>query len=518
MDEQKLPSDDGITLADIPQLVEAAQAREQHRPLPRQGSIPFIAELSALELAIVKHHAVLVLYRSQLREYFDLDEILELVENRKAGFWKTIFKGNDKKNVKKKTGVFGISLEILVEREGADSVHGASRAPLRVPSFIDDVVSAMKQMDMSIEGIFRKNGNIRRLKELTDAIDRDPSSVDLTTDNPVQLAALLKKFLRELPEPLLTFKLHRLLIASQSIPNEAERRRLLHMISIILPKHHRDTMEVIFVFLKWVASFAHIDKETGSKMDLQNLATVICPSILYSRGRDAVRDESFGAIRVVTALLENQDEFYCVPDEFLPMLQDQEYFANSLELPSKDFVKRCETYLRVKASGRTPVLMSPVHGSSPFGTPRAEDMRSLPPRSGASSLQPPERPPLGSSSFSEAQIRTGTQPRHQSPPNLNHSPFSYPHGGAMPSSLQQGVGNIQAPQPRPAINGHSNPPNPAEWVPSDQRVVAPPMLQSPSRPSSARPASFAQSRSSNDGTHPFSPNSHAPVQGVRQRI
>jgi hypothetical protein len=69
--------------------------------------------------------------------------------------------------------------------------------------------------DMSVEGIFRKNGNIRRLKDLTDAIDRDPSSVDLTLDNPVQLAALLKKFLRELPDPLMTFKLHRLFIASQ---------------------------------------------------------------------------------------------------------------------------------------------------------------------------------------------------------------------------------------------------------------------------------------------------------------
>ena len=131
--------------------------------------------------------------------------------------------------------MFGVPLELLVEREGADSLHGASRTQLRVPSFIDDVVSAMRQMgmlhlyysshalthvygiDMSVEGIFRKNGNIRRLKELTDAIDRDPSSVDLTQDNAVQLAALLKKFLRELPEPLLTFKLHRLLVASQGM-------------------------------------------------------------------------------------------------------------------------------------------------------------------------------------------------------------------------------------------------------------------------------------------------------------
>ena len=68
---------------------------------------------------------------------------------------------------------------------------------------------------MSVEGIFRKNGNIRRLKELTDALDRDPASVDLSSDNPVQLAALLKKFLRDMPDPLLTFKLHRLFIVSQ---------------------------------------------------------------------------------------------------------------------------------------------------------------------------------------------------------------------------------------------------------------------------------------------------------------
>ena len=95
--------DEGITLADIPQLMEAAQAREQQRSLPRQNSIPYIAELSALELAIVKHCAVLMLSRSPLKDQFDLDEILELVEVKKGGFWNKLFKGgNDKKNVKKK--------------------------------------------------------------------------------------------------------------------------------------------------------------------------------------------------------------------------------------------------------------------------------------------------------------------------------------------------------------------------------------------------------------------------------
>ncbi|KAJ1026300.1 hypothetical protein NDA16_002387 [Ustilago loliicola] len=298
-------SEDGITLADIPHILEAEQAREQHRPLPSEGT-RCISELSALELFIVKHMAVMYLQQSALRDHVNLDDLIEFIETRKNTFWGKIFKGGkDKKEIKKK-GVFGIPLEILVERNGADSTLGASAAHLRVPSFIDDVISAMKQMDLSVEGIFRKNGNIRRLKELSEALDRDSSSVNLLDDNPVQLAALLKKFLRELPDPLMTFKLHKLFVMSQKLESEAERHRILHMVTILLPKGHRDTMEVLFAFLKWVASFSHIDEETGSKMDLPNLATVICPNILYSKGSDPTKDETFLANRAAERMAINQ--------------------------------------------------------------------------------------------------------------------------------------------------------------------------------------------------------------------
>lgn len=488
--------DDGITLADIPQLVEAAQAREQRRSLPRQSTVPHISELNALELAIVKHLALLALLRSPIREQVDLDEILELIETKKSGFWNKLFKAGDKKNVKKK-GVFGIPLELLVEREGCDSLHGASRETLRVPSFIDDVVSAMRQMDMSVEGIFRRNGNIRRLKDLTEAIDHDPSSVDLTQDNPVQLAALLKKFLRDLPEPLMTYKLHRLLIASQSLPADSERRRILHLVSLLLPKSHRDTMEVLFVFLKWVASFAHMDESTGSKMDHQNLATVICPSILYSRGRDAVRDESFGAIRVVTSLLENQDEFYTVPEEFIPALRDQDYFSNSMELPSKEFMKKCDMYMRTKANanGRQP----PPSSSTPsVSTPRP----------------PPERPQLMTAS-SDMQIRNG---RQQSPHSHPHAAMPYP-SPIHPTSLSQGAMLLQSQQPLQQQQQQQLPRSlQPQAPPQDQDWVIPqrPNATTPTPSPGGRPMSYAPPRSSGELLHTGSPNGHLAAP-IRQR-
>jgi len=67
---------------------------------------------------------------------------------------------------------------------------------------------------MAVEGIFRKNGNIRRLQQISEALDKDTTTVNLSEENPVQLAALLKRFLREMPDPLLTFRLHKLFCAA----------------------------------------------------------------------------------------------------------------------------------------------------------------------------------------------------------------------------------------------------------------------------------------------------------------
>lgn len=103
-----------------------------------------------------------------------------------------------------------------MDRDGADSTLGVGPGTLRIPAMLDDAVVAMRGMDMSVEGVFRKNGNIRRLKDLADSIDKGTGDIEMSGEGAVQIAALLRKFLRELPDPLLTFKLHKLFITSQS--------------------------------------------------------------------------------------------------------------------------------------------------------------------------------------------------------------------------------------------------------------------------------------------------------------
>ncbi|CAG8561657.1 9342_t:CDS:10, partial [Cetraspora pellucida] len=301
---------EAITLADI-SAIAAAEMSTEEKPKKKfkraSRTKLYLSELSGLEYFIVRHVAVLIM-EPYVKDHFTLEELLDVIGSKKATLWTKFVQQIRPKEVPvKKKGTFGVPLEVLVERYGVDSVLGAGPGRIRVPSFIDDSISAMKTMDMSVEGIFRKNGNIRRLKDLSEAIDRNPSLVNLSEDNPVQVAALMKKFLRDLPDPLLTFKLHKLLIVSQN-------------------------------------------EETGSKMDLHNLATVITPNILYSKSKDPIKDDSFLAIEAVHSLLRYQDDFWVVPEDLAAVLRDQELINNPERLTPKDIMKRCENLVKLQKS------------------------------------------------------------------------------------------------------------------------------------------------------------------------
>ncbi|KAJ9660803.1 Rho-type GTPase activating protein Rga1 [Neophaeococcomyces mojaviensis] len=372
---------DGLTLDDIPRIVAAEQAKEQrpnasrfagenllgHREQPKLISPSqrrstghdllanepptlrtkrYFSELSALEYLIVRTVAVITM-QPLLEGSFNLEELLGLIETRKTTFWGKVSKALKSEPKNKKKGVFGVPVEVLVDREGAESTNGVGPGALKVPTIVDDAVAAMRQMDMSVEGVFRKNGNIKRLKETAEAIDNNQNP-DLSKDNAVQVAALLKKFLRDMPDPLMTFKLHKLWITSQKLDNDRDRIRVLHLICCLLPKPNRDTMEVLFAFLKWAASFSQVDEESGSKMDIHNLATVMAPNILYAPPpKQASKiapvpqvDESFLAIEAVNLLIKYNETFCEVPEDLQSILTDSSLHSASPDMSTKEILAR----------------------------------------------------------------------------------------------------------------------------------------------------------------------------------
>ncbi|KAI0842070.1 RhoGAP-domain-containing protein [Hypoxylon sp. FL0890] len=387
--EQYFGHQDALTLDDIPRIVAAEQAREQQPnsyrasrqdlfrsattdpsygssnerslstgrdaerrllgdQIPQRDGRKFFSELSGLEYFIVRHVAVLTM-QPMLEPEFTLEELLSLIEARKAPtFWNKFGKAfgkNEKGKVNKKKGVFGVPLEVIVERDGADSTDGVGPGALRIPAIIEDTITALKNKDLSVEGVFRKNGNIKKLTEQVAAVDREGcDAIRWNDETPHQLAALLKRYLRELPDPLMTQKLYKVWIAATKIKDTDKRRHCLHLTCCLLPQIHRDTLEVLFSFLKWVATFHQVDEDTGSRMDVHNLARVIAPNILYTNEKSpSFSDEPMVAVACVEELIQFNEEMCMVPAELMDILSDSTLFMNNGEITTKEILKRIES-------------------------------------------------------------------------------------------------------------------------------------------------------------------------------
>ena len=59
-----------------------------------------------------------------------------------------------------------------------------------------------------LQGIYRVSGVKSTVENLCQRFEMDPESVSLETENPNVISNVLKLYLRQLPEPLLTFKLY----------------------------------------------------------------------------------------------------------------------------------------------------------------------------------------------------------------------------------------------------------------------------------------------------------------------
>ncbi|ORX82066.1 RhoGAP-domain-containing protein [Anaeromyces robustus] len=300
--------------------------------LPLDENQILFSDLSAFEMLAVGQKIVEclgnLLKEENISSQIDLNNLLI---DKKETMWGKLL-GSLKQNQKKqkvKDKTFGTSLEYITERHGIESKFGAGNGNIRVPLLIEKLISSMRGMDLNVEGIYRKNGNIKQLKILSDAIDKNPDEINLKGNSPIQLAALMKKFLRDLPNPVLTFKLYQLFIVSQKASTEENGMKILNYACCLLPKCYRDLLEVLLLFLKHISTLTDTNNNSGTKMNAENLATVIAPNILYSKYKDQDMDESMLAIKAVKKLIEHPELSYIVPENIVKMLKLNEEKENS---------------------------------------------------------------------------------------------------------------------------------------------------------------------------------------------
>uniref|UniRef100_A0A4X2LLF9 Rho GTPase-activating protein 19 n=1 Tax=Vombatus ursinus TaxID=29139 RepID=A0A4X2LLF9_VOMUR len=149
--------------------------------------------------------------------------------------------------------------------------------------------------NLRVEGLFRVPGNSVRQQVLRDALNNG-ADVDLESGefHSNDVASLLKMFLGELPEPLLThrhFHAH-LKIADlmqfddkgnkTSIPDKERQIEALQLLFLILPPPNRNLLKLLLDLLYQTAK-----KQDKNKMSAHNLALMFAPHILWPKNAPA---------------------------------------------------------------------------------------------------------------------------------------------------------------------------------------------------------------------------------------
>ncbi|KAL1131175.1 hypothetical protein AAG570_012411 [Ranatra chinensis] len=181
---------------------------------------------------------------------------------------------------------------------------------------IELCVCGLLELGIAEEGIFRVTpgaSKVRRMKVSLDANCMDLESA-LQFRDPHIFAGVLKTYLRELPEPLLTHKLYDQWIAAAKLlyaGNNKEGMQALWSTLHNLPQSNLDNLQYLIKFLSSLASNKHTNKMTP-----QNLAIVVAPSLIWSPAEDSMNI----GINMNTASLHSiiVENLVCYCDWFFP--------------------------------------------------------------------------------------------------------------------------------------------------------------------------------------------------------
>nr|XP_050860880.1 uncharacterized protein LOC127068595 isoform X2 [Vespula vulgaris] len=203
-----------------------------------------------------------------------------------------------------------------------------------VPGIVRQCIRHLEATGLHTLGIFRVSPSKKRVRQLREDFDCGRETKIGPDQCPHDVAALLKEFFRDLPDPLLCRDLYQAFVHTQKIRNRRLQQEALQHLIQLLPTPNRETLWALLNFLSVVASNSEDRKsETGewipgNKMNTTNLATVFAPNILHCVKPNQTRpevsaeraEERIDVINVVRALLEHASTLFTVPAALLDEL------------------------------------------------------------------------------------------------------------------------------------------------------------------------------------------------------
>ncbi|XP_061694252.1 unconventional myosin-IXb isoform X2 [Syngnathoides biaculeatus] len=146
-----------------------------------------------------------------------------------------------------------------------------------VPKVVELLLMYVEMNGLYTEGIYRKSGSACRARELHQIMEMDPEAANLDNYPIHTITGLVKRWLRELPDPLMTFSLYSDFLHAVEFPERAERIRAVYQKVDELPLSNYKTLERLILHLVRVAK-----EQDSNKMTPSSLAIVFAPCILRS--------------------------------------------------------------------------------------------------------------------------------------------------------------------------------------------------------------------------------------------
>ncbi|XP_076375800.1 rho GTPase activating protein at 102A isoform X2 [Megalopta genalis] len=199
-----------------------------------------------------------------------------------------------------------------------------------VPAVVRQCIRHLEITGLRTLGVFRVSPSKKRVRQLREDFDCGRESKIGPDQCPHDVAALLKEYFRDLPDPLLCRDLYQAFVHTQKIRNRRLQQEALQHLIQLLPTPNRETLWALLNFLSVVAANSEDQKNDagewmpGNKMDTTNLATVFAPNILHcvkpgqrSEVSAERAEERIDVINVVRALLEHAATLFTVPAALL---------------------------------------------------------------------------------------------------------------------------------------------------------------------------------------------------------
>ncbi|XP_022598149.1 rho GTPase-activating protein 17-like isoform X4 [Seriola dumerili] len=372
---------------------------------------------------------------------------------------------------------FGTGLDEHLKRSGRE---------IALP--IEACVMMLLETGMKEEGLFRIAAGASKLKKLKAALDCSTSQLEEFYSDPHAVAGALKSYLRELPEPLMTYQLYDEWIQASSVSDPDKRLQALWVVCDQLPKNNRTNLRYLVKFLAKLAQDSEVNKMTPS-----NIAIVLGPNLLWAKTEGTLAEmaaaTSVHVVAIVEPIIQHADWFFPEEVEFnvsgmfsmpIPASNHNNHLdydcgtierkrPGSMVVPENDTTRKDNNpKLRDSTTAPTPLLQR--NGSGGGGQAAGQLGTGTP---GAGSMGP-----------SPHMMRRGTKKQAPAPPKPTNPPPCQPCNSVNHTS-SSGSSQSLSPTPRP-LSSHS-PTSPTS--PTSQPCATPrrhssnqPPIQAPSHP------------------------------------